>query len=68
MQHQAPPRKLASQNAVFKKAFARGCADRLRAIEGRLDKGCGRCPSCNFPCPPPLSTPASFCERQAIMP
>ena len=41
MQHAAPLRKLASQNANFKKAFARGCADRLRAIEGRLDHGCG---------------------------
>ena len=39
--HQAPLRKLASQNAVFKKAFARSCADRLRGIEGRLDRGCG---------------------------
>eukprot|EP00966_Prymnesium_polylepis_P125363 2898857-Prymnesium_polylepis.1 len=33
-------KKLASQNSVFKKAFIRGCTDRLKEIEARLDYGC----------------------------
>ncbi|KAL1499084.1 hypothetical protein AB1Y20_013598 [Prymnesium parvum] len=33
-------KKLASHNSVFKKAFVRGCTDRLREIEVRLDHGC----------------------------
>lgn len=33
-------KKLASQKADFKKAFIRGCTDRLREIEARLDYGC----------------------------
>ena len=40
MLHPAPLRKLASHNATFKRTFIRGCTDRLREIEVRLDHGC----------------------------
>ena len=38
----APLRKLASSNAVYKRQFARNCAEKLRDVEGRLDRGCGK--------------------------
>ena len=38
----APLRKLASGNAVYKRQFARNCAEKLRNLEGRLDRGCGK--------------------------
>ena len=40
--HTAPLKKLHSHNSTFRRAFVKGCTDKLREIELRLDHGCSR--------------------------